>query len=283
MVKPLNRVTQNGEAEAAPTSGRFRALAALSAAVAMGLSALSPASAAEKPAPGEPAVSGDAGLRIARAFRTAGDPSSSLQIYRNLTSQLPPDAPLRIEFADALLEARAIDEAIGLYMAAPNNPRAELGLARAQMALNQPAKALTFVDRAVVLAPRDVAVLVGRGVILDRLGRHSDAQASYRQALATAPRSLAARTDLALSLALSGRCDEALEILEPIARSATATPRDRQNLAFIYGLKGDEAAARSLGRADLGEAAAASNAEFLAQVRAQMKPASVPIPKLAGS
>src|SRR6516165_10792969 len=144
MVKPSSRVTQNGEAEAAPASGRFRALAVLSAAVALGLSALSPASAAERPAPSEPAVSGDAGLRIARAFRTAGDPSSSLQIYRNLTSQLPPDSPLRVEFADALLEAKAIDEAIGLYMAAPNNPRAELGLARAQMALDQPAKALVF-------------------------------------------------------------------------------------------------------------------------------------------
>jgi Flp pilus assembly protein TadD len=266
MVKPPNRATQNGGT----------ALAVFSAAVMLALSAFSPAAAGDKsPAAAEPAVSSEAGLRIARAFRTAGDPNSSLQIYRNLTSQLPPESPLRVEFADALLEARAIDEAIGLYMAAPNNARAQLGLARAQLALNQPSKALAYADRAASLAPRDVSVLVGRGVVLDRLGRHGDAQASYRQALAVAPRSVAARTDLALSLALSGRCDEALEILEPIARSATATARDRQNLAFIYGLKGDAAAARSLGRADLGESVAASNADFLAQARAQMKPGAI--------
>ncbi len=82
---------------------------------------------------------------------------------------------------------------------------------------------------------------------------------------------MAGRTDLALSLGLTGRCDEALEILEPIARSSAATPRDRQNLAFIYGLKGDAVAARSLGRIDLDESTAAANADFLALAHAQLK------------
>lgn len=272
-MKLSTRPTQKMDAAVRRTSLSIWAPTALAAAVALCLSAPAAAAAAENPrTEAQPAVSGDAGLRIARAFRTAGDAASSLQIYRDLTSQLPPDSPLRIEFGDALLEAKAFDEAIGVYMAAPDNARAQLGLARAQLSLNQPAKALAFADRAVSIAPRDVPVLIGRGVVLDRMGRHADAQASYRKALAVAPRSVAARTDLALSLALAGRCDEALEILEPISRSATATARDRQNLAFIYGLKGDMAAARSLGRADLDEASAASNADFFAQVHAQLKP-----------
>ena len=235
------------------------------------VTAVAPPAARAGQAPPAAGLSSEASLRVARALRAAGDAQAAAPIYRDLTAQLGPDAPLRIEYGDALLEGNFIDEAMGVYGAAPGSARAQLGLARAQLALDQPAKALPFAERAVTLAPKDVAALIGKGVVLDRLGRHGEAQASYRAALAEAPRSVAARTDLALSLALGGRCDEALEILEPIARSAAATPRDRQNLAFVYGLKGDAAAARSLGRADLDAATAAGNADFLALAHEQLK------------
>lgn len=219
-------------------------------------------------------MSSESSLRVARAMRAAGDPAAALPIYRSLTANLAPDAPLKIELADVLMEARLVDEAMGVYAAAPGNARAQLGLARAQFALGQPAKALPYAERAAALAPRDAQVQNLRGVVLDRLGRHAEAQASYRAVLAVAPQSVAARTNLALSLALTARYAEALEILEPIARSANATARDRQNLAFVYGLKGDTAAARALGRLDLDEKAADANADFLALAGGQITPAN---------
>jgi Flp pilus assembly protein TadD len=73
---------------------------------------------------------------------------------------------------------------------------------------------------------------------------------------------VAARNDLALSLALGGKYDEATDILAPIARSASATAADRQNLAFVYGMKGDHDAALALSRIDLSETASQANARF---------------------
>ncbi|RAK55925.1 hypothetical protein DJ017_16120 [Phenylobacterium soli] len=230
-----------------------------------------PAQAAPKAEQAAP--DGAAALRIARSFRAAGDARSAVPVYRTLLARRPNDAAVQVELADALLDTDMIDDAIGLYTAvdpaSPSGGDAELGLARAQLKLNRADRALAHMDRAVQLAPTNVRVLVGRGVVLDRLGRHADAQASYRKALSREPRSVAARTDLALSLALSGQYDQALEILEPIARSAGASAQDRQNLAFVYGLKGDKADALAMSRVDLDESQAQANAKFFDYARAQ--------------
>ena len=269
MINDIRRLACSGELRLAPIVARVFACAGAALALAS-LAAPPAAEARPKPenAPGK--LSSEASLRVARALRNSGDAAASLPIYRELTKGLAPDAPLRVELGDAMLDARLIDDAIGVYSAAAGAPRAQLGLARAQLVLGQPVRALPFAQRAVELAPTDAAALTMQGVVLDRLGRHAEAQASYRAVLAKSPQSVAARTDLALSLALTGQFAEALDILEPIARSANASPRDRQNLAFIYGLKGDDAAARSLGEVDLDPKTAAANAEFLAMARERL-------------
>lgn len=168
------------------------------------------------------------------------------------------------------MDAGMIDDAIGAFLAippaSPNAADAQLGLARAQLALNKPMHALAYIDRAASLAPIDVRILVVRGIILDCLRRHSDAQASYRAAMALAPRSVAARTNLALSLAFTGEYQEAIGLLTPIARSADATIKARQNLAFVLGLSGDSSAALALSRVDLDEELAQANTRFFAFV-----------------
>ena len=207
-------------------------------------------------------------IRLARALRSDGDPLAAVQIYRKVLARKGAADDLYLEMAFTMLDAGLVDDAIGVFAAIPPNApdaaAAQFGLARAQMAMNQPGKAVEYVDRAAAMAPGNLAILVGRGVALDEVGRHVEAQASYRAALVIAPRSIAARSDLALSLALVGQYAQALEILIPIARSAGATARDRQNLAFIYGMQGDSKAALALGRADLDEHAVQANATFFA-------------------
>ena len=57
--------------------------------------------------------------------------------------------------------------------------------------------------------------------------------------------------------------------LTPIASSANASPRVRQNLALIYGLQGDHVRAEALGRVDLAAADAQANLRFFDFMRAR--------------
>jgi Flp pilus assembly protein TadD len=215
-------------------------------------------------------IDDQAALKLARAFRSAGDLRSAIPIYRTLAARKTASPLIAIELGDALLGAGLTDDAIGVFTAAAVNPQtaadAQTGLAHAQLRLNRPAEALVFANRAVAGAPRNLDAQIARGVALDRLGRHAEAADGYRAVLAVDPRSKAARTDLALSLAMAGQYAEAKTLLEPIARSSDATPRDRQNYAFIFGLAGDRATAAAVGRADLDAATVEANDRYFASV-----------------
>jgi Flp pilus assembly protein TadD len=126
---------------------------------------------------------------------------------------------------------------------------------------------LRSADQALALAPRDSRVLVNRGAVLDTLNRHVEAQEAYRAALQITPRSVAARNNLALSLALTGQYDQAVAMIEPLARATSASPKIRENLALILGLSGDTDRATAVSRIDLDETAIASNMSFFARVR----------------
>lgn len=216
-------------------------------------------------APGQAGVN----IRLARASRIAGDLASSVQIYRGLAEDRSAAPEVLVEAADCLVEAGLHDEAIEIYgrVGGTARPEALRGLVRAHMALGETAPALKAADAALALTPRDARVLVNRGAVLDALQRHPEAQASYRAALEIAPHSVAARNNLALSLALVGQYDEAIGLMGPLARTATATPKIRENLALIYGLSGDTERAASTSRVDLDEIRTAENLAFFARLR----------------
>jgi len=210
-------------------------------------------------------------LRLARAARNAGDINGAVQLYRSLTDGRSPVPQACIELGDILADSGMFDEAIDVYghvdPASALGLAAQLGALRAHFQLGEPAKALEFADRARALAPRDPRVLIDRGAVLDALQRHDEAQADYQAAIQIAPRNVAARNNLALSLAFVGKYDEALAIMVPLARSGSATPRVRQNLALIFGLSGDTDQATAMGRNDLDEPSAAANGDFYTWVR----------------
>jgi Flp pilus assembly protein TadD len=211
-----------------------------------------------------------ASLRFARATRDAGDLSAAIGLYRNLVAERSAGPEVRVEFGDVLLAAGMADDAIDAYSQAMSGAArvgALLGLTKSYLALGEPAKALEYADQALAAAPHDERVLVDRGVALDSLGRHADAQASYRAVLAIVPRHVSARNDLALSLAVTGQYDEAIALLTPLVRSSAATPRIRENLALIYGLMGDPDRAAMLSRSDLDDGSIRANLEFMAAVR----------------
>ncbi len=93
-------------------------------------------------------------------------------------------------------------------------------------------------------APRDLAALNGRGVAFDMLGRHDEAQQSYRQARALAPDDISVANNLAMSFILAGMPQQAVPILEPLARRADAPPRVANNLAIARASIGEAPAER---------------------------------------
>lgn len=216
---------------------------------------------------------GDTGpsLRFARAARDSGDLASAIRLYRTLAGMKSTAPEVKVEYGEVLLTAGMPDDAIDVFSEVTTGPSAHLGallgLTKAHLTLGEPAKALEYADQALALAPSDERVLVDRGVALDSVGRHAEAQASYRALLATTPRQVSARNNLALSLAVTGQYDEAVALLTPLVRSSSATPRIRENLALIYGLMGDADRAATMSRADLDDSSIRANLEFIAAVR----------------
>jgi tetratricopeptide (TPR) repeat protein len=214
-------------------------------------------------------------LRLARASRTNGDFASAISLYRSITALQAADPAILVELGDTLVDAASLDDAIDVYGQAAQRAAARpavridalLGLQQASLNLGQPEQTMRFADQAAALAPADHRVIIGRGVALDLLGRHAEAQAAYRAVLASAPHNVAARNDLALSLALTRQYDEAVGIMLSMARSSNATPRIRQNLALIYGLAGDAPNADALSRTDLDAATIERNLRFFEFVR----------------
>ncbi len=213
-------------------------------------------------------------MRLARASRANGDLASAINLYEGVVAVQPTDPGLLVEFGDTLVDAGSLDAAIEVYEKVRDNLDAQvgalLGLQRAYLRLEEPEKALQLADRALGLAPQDHRVLISRGVALDMLGAHAAAQAEYRAVLVGYPHDMAARNDLALSLALTRQFEEAADILKPMANSANATPQLRQNLALIYGMNGDGARADALSRIDLDDATAEGNLRFFEFARGQI-------------
>jgi Flp pilus assembly protein TadD len=141
------------------------------------------------------------------------------------------------------------------------------GLARAFLMSDKPALAGEPLAVAYQDNPDDAKLLQLIGVADDFVGRHDEAQARYRRGLELTPGDPALSLNLALSLALSGNYPEAVLILRPIATAATASLRERQTLALIYGLQGNRREAEHLARMDLDAVSVQRNLAYYDSLR----------------
>lgn len=133
------------------------------------------------------------------------------------------------------------------------------------------AQAESYVDKGLAISPDDVRLLSAKGILFDRKGQHTEAQAQYQKALAASPASKEAEpvtNNLALSLIASGKAAKAVSLLEGRIANAREKTTFRQTLALAYGVSGDEAKARELGKRDLSESAVNENLEFYRRYRA---------------
>ena len=88
--------------------------------------------------------------------------------------------------------------------------------------------------------------LVNKGVAFDLLGRHDDAQALYRKALALALGDAAILNDLALSMLLARHPREAEQVTAPLQSQPDIAPRIRAGVGVVLAANGDLAGAQQM-------------------------------------
>jgi tetratricopeptide (TPR) repeat protein len=197
--------------------------------------------------------------------RSAG---AGAELRRNLTAlALNPRSVTALNGAGrAALEMGDADAALSFFARAsdaePRNPRARAGMAAALVHLERAGDAMPLFSEAVALGAPEVEIAADRGLAWDSLGQPARAQADYALSLRRED-DPEVRRRLALSLAISGRRDEALGVIDGQLRN-----RDRAAMrtrAFILALTGDAAGAGDTARGMM-PAGADALAPFLARL-----------------
>lgn len=215
-------------------------------------------------------------LLAARSALTEGQAGTSLAIARGILQAQPNNVAAMSQAGDAeaalgdrLAAAESYRQALRL---APQNVRARLGMGKLELRDNVPAAEQSF--RAILVdAPRDPVVMTDLGYALDLQERHAEAQRLYAQALQIDPNHMAARVNLALSLALSGQPERAEQMLRDVAASANSTQKMRLDLAAAQVIAGHDKDAAVLLTAELGPQEAKQALDGLTQLRIAPVPA----------
>jgi Flp pilus assembly protein TadD len=174
-------------------------------------------------------------LRVAAVAEASGQPEVAVSVLAALSAAAPENIEVQTRYVRALTRAGNLVEAEAAATQAlrrrPGDPGLLSELGRLRLLEGRAAPALEAFQAVLRANPRDVAAATGRGVALDLLGEHDQAQAGYRAALLIDPQNLAALNNLALSLVLADRPREAITVLSGLARRSDAPERVRNNLA----------------------------------------------------
>lgn len=202
-----------------------------------------------------------AALMIAGAgLALSAVPSAALAVGVPVYAETPADALVRnvraladnpkdfhalVGAGKAALDLGDAQAAAGFFFraeeVAPSSPLPKAGMGAALVMSGDPNAALTYFARAQQLGASAASLGVDRGLAYDLLGKHVVAQTDYRAAMSGRDRD-EARRRLALSLAIIGRKDDALETLAPlIARGDSGAARCR---ALVLALTGDTEGAK---------------------------------------
>ena len=173
-------------------------------------------------------------------------PAAALARYVRTLASDPKDFQSLIGAGKAALELGDAQAAGGFFARAdeanPRSPLPQAGMGAVAVANGDPQGALPYFQRAQQLGAPVAMFACDRGLAYDLLGQQAKAQADYRIALGGRDGD-EARRRLALSLAIGGDRNGALQTLAPLsARGDSGVPRVR---AFIFALTGDSGAAMS--------------------------------------
>jgi Flp pilus assembly protein TadD len=142
--------------------------------------------------------------------------------------------------------ASAVQLAEQAVQANPDDSEVRALLANCYFAGGRFASAEQAYRDSLTLNPSQPKLVLKLALVEIAQGRDSDALAAL-----DAARSALDPADYGLAIALAGRPDAAVEILNEVARTPAADARVRQNLALAYGLSGDWTMAKTVAAQDL--------------------------------
>jgi tetratricopeptide (TPR) repeat protein len=178
-------------------------------------------------------------LNVARAALKGHNIKMAMTIANKVLAGAPDSAAAMVVKSDVLFDQG--NQVAARMWAEKALAAAPSGTAAAHMALGRaldhmaPKKALGQFRAAIAVNPELVSAYVDQGVALSQLGRIDQSVASFDQARRIDPRSVKARVDLSLALALRqapGDLPKAESILAPMVQSGNA-PASVQ-AAFTY-------------------------------------------------
>lgn len=204
-------------------------------------------------------------MRVAEKMRVQEDNQTAATIYMKLLAKNPDNTQARIKLADLMRDEGHYAEAVAELAKIPKGhsqyDNAQLQIAVCQIEANEPEKGKIVLAK--MLGNNNARAYNLMGVCDDMLGMHQAAQQSYHKALQKDPDYLGARSNLGLSLALDGKTQEAVTVLNEVNRNPRSSARDRQNLAVAHALAKNPAEAEKLFQADMSPETARSNVDFI--------------------
>lgn len=197
----------------------------------------------------------DERTRLIDAARKSGNPGFALLIAQRHIEENPDDYTAHVAYGRLLVEMHECRRAApvlrqGASLAGEErNGEAVRLLAKSYLQCREFDKVLSLAQRHEERHPGDADMFNMRGVALENLGDHSEAQQAYRKALSIQP-SQKVSYNLALSLLLSGQTERSLEILEGIRADTLEGDIPARSITILESLSlaksGREGEARSL-------------------------------------
>jgi Flp pilus assembly protein TadD len=188
-------------------------------------------------------------LRLAQATSEAGDNETAARLFEKVLVADPVSVPALLgagnSYARMGQNSRAEAVLLRAHELAPSNAEVLTTLARVYLAQHRSQMAVEAYDKALRVDQRNVSALTGKGVALDTLSQHKQAQGVYEDGLSYYPTNFILRSNYALSLALSGDIIRGTAILQELVKDPLAAPYVRGNLALVYGLDGRDNEARA--------------------------------------
>jgi Flp pilus assembly protein TadD len=214
---------------------------------------------------------GDVLIRLGDTERVSGNCSAAQDFYEKALASHGDGVEGHIGLGECLMSAGSLDGAEREFRVAltlgPHQASPRFGLGRVYLQRGDAAAAVGLADDAVSAGEPTGQIYDMKGVALDLLGRHGEAQTAYRSGLALLPKDRGLRNNLALSLAMSGKLPEAVSMLRSLANEPSANTRTRQNLALVLGWSGDLKDARDVAAQDLKPEEVEANLRFYQALR----------------
>ena len=195
-------------------------------------------------------VGGEAQARmhVAAIAESEGRPEVALGLYRSAALQEPGNPAAQTRYAGALARSGDVAQAQSVLASAlrnaPDDDGLLRGLATLELRSGRSGEAEGLFRRVLASHHGDARAQGGLGVALDLEDRHVEAQVAHRAAYAADPTNAGFANNLAVSLMLSGRPQEAVAVLEPLRSHGDLPQRLLTNLALAQVASGSGSAGR---------------------------------------